>query len=425
MAVNLFSLLQNEFSGDVVSKIASFLGESPSATQSAVASAVPALLGAFASKANTPQGAGELLGMIQRGGLTGSKFGSLGGLLSAANGAADLAKLGGPLLASIFGSRQPSIVDWVASSAGVSKASSTSMLSMAAPFLLNFVSKQLMGSGGLNAGSLTSLLASQIPHFTSVPAGLTTALGIGRFEDLAAPARIVSEPVRRVEPAAASAGSGILKWLLPLLALGVLFFGIRACRNTGTEIATNLPPASTVTEPVKEAAEAVKDAAVATAKSIYGIDLGAWVKKMLPNGIELNLPELGVEQQLLAFITDASAAIDTDKWFSFDRLEFETGSAVLKPTAQEQLKNVAEILKAYPNVKVKIGGYTDNTGDDAGNMKLSQERAANTMKELVNLGVAASRLEAEGYGEQFPVASNDTEEGRQRNRRIDVRVTAK
>jgi outer membrane protein OmpA-like peptidoglycan-associated protein len=290
---------------------------------------------------------------------------------------------------------------------------------------MNFLGKQLTGSGGMNAGSLTSLLASQIPFFKGVPAGLTNALGIGRFEDLGTPARVVEEAVRRVEPAAASAGSGILKWLLPLLALGVLFFGIRACRNTATDVASSLPPASTVTEPVKEAADAVKDAAVATAKSIYGVDLGAWVKKMLPNGIELNLPELGVEQQLLVFITDASKAIDKDLWFSFDRLEFETGSAVLQPTAQEQLRNVAEILKAYPAVKIKIGGYTDSTGDDAQNMKLSQDRATNTMTELVTLGIAADRLEAEGYGEQYPVASNDTDEGRQRNRRIDMRVTAK
>jgi outer membrane protein OmpA-like peptidoglycan-associated protein len=72
-------------------------------------------------------------------------------------------------------------------------------------------------------------------------------------------------------------------------------------------------------------------------------------------------------------------------------------------------------------VEVKIGGYTDNIGDKAANMARSADRAVNTMKELVALGVAATRVSAEGYGGQFPVASNDTEEGRQRNRRIDIR----
>jgi outer membrane protein OmpA-like peptidoglycan-associated protein len=76
-------------------------------------------------------------------------------------------------------------------------------------------------------------------------------------------------------------------------------------------------------------------------------------------------------------------------------------------------------------VELKVGGYTDNTGDKAYNLKMSQERDRNTMNELVAGGVAASRLSAEGYGEQFPVATNDTDEGRQRNRRIDVNVTKK
>ncbi len=85
----------------------------------------------------------------------------------------------------------------------------------------------------------------------------------------------------------------------------------------------------------------------------------------------------------------------------------------------------ASILKAYPNVNLKIGGYTDNVGDDAANLKLSAARAEATSKALLDRGIATGRLEAEGYGEQHPIASNETEEGRQRNRRIDVRVTKK
>jgi outer membrane protein OmpA-like peptidoglycan-associated protein len=74
---------------------------------------------------------------------------------------------------------------------------------------------------------------------------------------------------------------------------------------------------------------------------------------------------------------------------------------------------------------VKIGGYTDDVGEEAYNLKLSQDRANSTMQALVALGVAPERMSAEGYGEQHPVADNTTEEGRQRNRRIDLRVTKK
>jgi len=153
--------------------------------------------------------------------------------------------------------------------------------------------------------------------------------------------------------------------------------------------------------------------------------LGKFLAVKLPNGIELKVPEFGVEKKLIAFIEDKNKPVDKTTWFTFDRLEFETGSATLKPTSAEQLKNIAEILKAYPKVALKIGGYTDNVGKPADNLKLSQNRAKNTMQELVKLGADAKRLEAEGYGDKYPVADNSTEEGRQKNRRIDLRVTKK
>jgi len=82
-------------------------------------------------------------------------------------------------------------------------------------------------------------------------------------------------------------------------------------------------------------------------------------------------------------------------------------------------------MKAYPQVTLIIGGYTDNTGAADANLKLSQQRAANTMDEIIKSGIDAQRLEAKGYGEQYPVADNATEEGRAKNRRIDILVTGK
>ena len=152
--------------------------------------------------------------------------------------------------------------------------------------------------------------------------------------------------------------------------------------------------------------------------------LGAFSIQKLVNGIELNIPELGIENKLLAFIK-SDKTVDKETWFDFDRLLFQTGSATLEPQSQEQLKNIAEILKAYPAVHVKLGGYTDNTGSMANNLKLSQDRANSVRVELEKMGIAANRLAAEGYGQEHPVASNDTEEGRAQNRRISIRVTEK
>ncbi len=147
--------------------------------------------------------------------------------------------------------------------------------------------------------------------------------------------------------------------------------------------------------------------------------------KALPTSFELKGRKDGIENSLVNFL-EGSAPVDKTTWFNFDRLTFATGSAQLDmEKSRDQLVNIAEILKAFPKAKLKIGGYTDNVGDAAANQKLSAERAANVKVAIEGLGIAGDRLEAEGYGQEHPVASNDNEEGRAQNRRIAVRVTEK
>jgi len=148
-------------------------------------------------------------------------------------------------------------------------------------------------------------------------------------------------------------------------------------------------------------------------------------KLALAGGGQIEASGTGVESKLLGFITDANAQIDKTKWFDFDRLNFETGSAKLTADSKAQVDNMAAILNAYPAVKIKIGGYTDNTGNPENNLKLSDSRAKAVLDALVGLGIAADRLEAEGYGDQFAIADNATPEGRAKNRRISVSVRAK
>ena len=154
-------------------------------------------------------------------------------------------------------------------------------------------------------------------------------------------------------------------------------------------------------------------------------NLGAKMDKALSSGVTLNIPENGIENNLLKFIEDKDAVINKTTWFDFDRLTFETGKSTLKPESAEQLTNISEILKAYPNVNVKLGGYTDNVGKANDNLQLSSERASMVKAELIKLGIADARLESEGYGQEKPVSTNDTEEGRAANRRISIRVNKK
>ena len=90
-----------------------------------------------------------------------------------------------------------------------------------------------------------------------------------------------------------------------------------------------------------------------------------------------------------------------------------------------QINNITSILKTFPDVQVKVGGYTDNVGDPIANKKLSQNRAESVTSALVANGIEAKRMEAEGYGQEHPVADNNTETGRDLNRRVSLRVTKK
>jgi len=101
---------------------------------------------------------------------------------------------------------------------------------------------------------------------------------------------------------------------------------------------------------------------------------------------------------------------------------FDTNSTVLRPGLQSEINRVAGVLSQYPNTLVRVEGHTDSKGTDAYNMDLSNRRAMAVKNLLVQRGIADSRIDAVGYGETLPVATNDTEAGRQRNRRVEIKI---
>ncbi|MGL5001437.1 MAG: OmpA family protein [Casimicrobium sp.] len=105
------------------------------------------------------------------------------------------------------------------------------------------------------------------------------------------------------------------------------------------------------------------------------------------------------------------------KSFKLD-VEFDTGSAKIRGEAVKDLNELAELIKDG-KTKGEIGGHTDNVGDAAANLKLSQARAESVVAYLVGKGVPKEALSAKGYGDTKPVAANDTDENKQRNRRVE------
>lgn len=344
-------------------------------------------------------------------------------LVSGLTGSAPTSGIAGSLLTTLFGARTSSVGDLISRTAGFKNPSSgASLLGIAVPMVLGLVGRKVRDAGS-NVTGLTNMLAGQRDSFlAAAPAGLLNLVETGGT----IPRIDTSEPLRGAAAAgkeyagAATRTAGGRKWLWPVVgvvALALIWFlasrGGAPAVSTGTALDS---AAARTGAAVTTAAGEVADAAAR---------LGAFGKRMLPGGVELNIPERGIESRLIAFIEDRSRPVNDSTWFDFDRLTFATGSASILPQSQEQLDNIAAVLKAYPNVNVKVGGYTDNVGDPASNMQLSQQRANAVMQALVGQGIAASRLQAEGYGEQHPVGDNTTEQGRAMNRRIALRVTKK
>lgn len=106
-------------------------------------------------------------------------------------------------------------------------------------------------------------------------------------------------------------------------------------------------------------------------------------------------------------------------------VEFETNKAVVKDIYKNEIKKVADFMKTYPNTTAVIEGHTDNVHTAEYNQKLSAERANSVRLYLINnFGIKASRLTSVGYGLTKPIASNKTEEGRQKNRRVQAVIKA-
>ncbi|GLR19700.1 OmpA family protein [Portibacter lacus] len=122
------------------------------------------------------------------------------------------------------------------------------------------------------------------------------------------------------------------------------------------------------------------------------------------------------------FIEALKAEDADDRIVRLDYVTFETGSPNLTADSKYELDNVIKALKENTTITTEVSGHTDNTGDAAKNMELSQARAMAVMQYLLDNGIDSSRMNAKGYGQTRPVADNETEEGRQQNRRTEFKI---
>jgi outer membrane protein OmpA-like peptidoglycan-associated protein len=414
MSFNLIDSVKGLFTNELAGKMASSFGESEGGIQKAIGGAIPAVLAGLLNKAGTSEGSSSILNL--------SKEAAGSGLLSnlsAFTGGSNLVGKGLEWLKKLFGDKADNIISMIAGYAGIRESSAASVLSVAAPATLGTLGKQVT-QNNLNASGLSSLLASQKDSIlNALPSGLNLAgaLGLGSLGDIGSKlSGAFTGATGRARATAAKATSTGNKWLLPLIlaliVIGALWYFMKGCNKTADNVA--ITPADTTTQ-TAPAQETPAEPSLAS------------IKVKLPDGVELDAYKGGIEDKLVTFLNDPASKGGKDVWFDFDNLNFQTGSAELTAESNKQVSNIAAILKAYPKLKIKIGGYTDKSGDASINKKLSQERADATLAALKNTGANKDQLVgAEGYGSEFAKAGADAPDAeRKLDRRIAIGVREK
>lgn len=445
MSFNILDTVKGYLTPELISKASSFLGESDNSMLKALSGILPTVLSGMISKsASGGHGATEVFNTAS----TAHSSGLLGSLGNVFDDGGGMLNKGADILKGLFGDKINGIISTVSSFAGIKNSSASSLFSMAAPAAAGALGKHA-AENNLDAGGLASLLGSQKSTIMSMlPAGLggiASMLGLGNASDgVSAVSGAALDKAKQVythtDDRVKKAGSlDFLAWLLPLLLAAILVWwfllgGKAGCNKTNTgepgSDTAHIAAGPTENTPSDYMASLTLPAVtIDTATGIVNYDLGKEIEFTLPDGAKFVAAERGFESQLLEFIKNGS--IDTvnksANWMNMFDVQFKSGGNTYTGKAEAQLKNCAAILKAYPAVKIKLGGYTDNTGSASANTRISQQRADKVKADIIKMGAATGQVtEAVGYGPEFPVCeANDTKECQARNRRVACKVAVK
>jgi len=153
-----------------------------------------------------------------------------------------------------------------------------------------------------------------------------------------------------------------------------------------------------------------------------GAGIGAATGALIGGGIGYYLDKQAAELKQIQAIENVRQERDRLIATMSNSLLFDVNSAIIKPGAINGLTQVADVLNRYPETTITVKGYTDSTGSEAYNQELSERRAKSVANFMVGKGLDPGRVIWLGFGEQFPIAGNDTEAGRQQNRRVELEI---
>lgn len=392
--VSLLDSIRAYLTPDLIRGASSAVREPESATRLALNTSVPSILAGLTQLSSSSEGVSKL-GNLVRDGAYAPVVDNASTLFAGGSPTTNMMSAGQQLLGSIFGENSSSVIDMLARNSGIRSSSAASLMGMTAPLVLGVIGKYA-SSQGLNASGIAGLLRGQKDSiFGALPSGMSQFIGLGgprvvppsanRYGDSSTTP--VSDVPRQTYSAAptTTATTASRKWLwIALIAFAALLLWMFA-RSRGPN--------------------------------------GSLTRLSLPNGTSISVPEGSLNYNLASYL--GSQAQDVPRTFVFDHLNFQTASTELTPDSVQSVSDLTAILKAYPNVRVTLTGHTDNTGDVDANQRLSVDRANAVKLMLVSGGVPSDRISTAGYGQSRPIAANDTDEGRTRNRRIELTVNSK
>ncbi len=398
MATNLLDIAKGHFTDIAIAKAASFLGENNQSIYKAISYILPSLIGGMANKSDNSDGVNELVQHLKASSKMDTSI-SLNKLMDGGTESQNLMSTGSPIVNSIFDKKTGQITDWIAKNTGIKTSSATSIMNMVAPILLNLIAQR----NGTSASSFVNLLNEQLPILRdeNLPEGLLKAANL----DLSAAITTQVEDIveERMD------FSKFMPWVLLAIAiLGGLYF-FKTCSFKPSESETTQTVAET---PVQK--ENMSATPTLSMDSIHRLTL--------PEGI-FDIPKGSFLDKLYTEIMDPKA--DLTQPLTLDSIYFGNASARLRPESKTQVDELVKIMKAFPNVDIKIAGHTDNFGIPDKNLRLSFIRAASVKRYLTLAGIDPIRITTEGLGDTKPIADNGTPEGKAKNRRIEVFITKK